>query len=357
MKTYIKFITIIFLKSFFYVALIMLSLVFILNVLSELDFFKEIDISISFTLLLSLLNSPSMLFEMFPFVFLISTQLFFIKLFNNNQLEIFKYSGLKNTSILKIIGTSTFCMGFLIIVLFYNFSANLKNFYLEKKSGYANDGKYLAVITQNGLWIKDEIDKKIYIINSSKIENKFLINNFITEFDSNFKVLRNIQSDKIDITDNKWRLFNAKIYVNNDYEIKNELKLNTNFNYKRIKTLYSDLSSLNIFQLFELKDNYKKLNYSLTEVNLHLLKLLFYPFYLLLITIFSALIMFKIKRLNTTTLQISFGLFLSVIIYYINNFFLVMGSTERISLMFAILIPLITLSLINSVMSFKINEK
>jgi lipopolysaccharide export system permease protein len=357
MKTYTKFLCLIFFKSFFYVAIIMLSLVFILNILSELDFFKEIDIGIDFTLLLSLLNSPSTIFEMFPFIFLITTQLFFIKLFNNNELEIFKYSGLKNSNILKIISTITFLMGILIIIVFYNFSANLKNFYLEKKSQYANDGKYLAVITKNGLWIKDEIDEKIYIVNSSKIENNFLINNFITEFNKKFEVVRNIQSERIDIKENKWKIYNAKIYDENNYEIEKVLELLTNFNYKRIQTLYSDLSSLNIIQLFELRNNYIKLNYSLTEVNLQLLKLLVYPLYLVLITIFSALIMFKIKRLSTVTLQISIGLFLSVIIYYINNFFLVMGGTERISLILSVFGPLIILTLINSFMTFKINEK
>jgi lipopolysaccharide export system permease protein len=335
----------------------MLSLVFILNLLSELDFFKEIDLGIDFTLLLSLLNSPSTLFEMFPFVFLISTQLFFIKLFNNNELEVFKYSGLKNSNILGIISVIAFLMGILIIIIFYNFSANLKNFYLEKKSMYVNDGKYLAVITKNGLWIKDKIDKKIYIINSSKIENNFLINNFITEFNNKFDIIRNIQSERIDIKEKKWKIFDAKVYDKNNYYIKKTLELKTNFDYKRIQTLYSDLSSLNIFQLFELRDNYKKLNYSLTEVNLQLLKLLAYPVYFFLITIFSALIMFRIKRLDTTTLQISFGLFLSVLIYYINNFFLVMGSTERISLIFAVFTPLIVLSLINSFMVLRINEK
>ena len=84
MKIYIRFLISIFFKSFFYVSLIMFSLVFILNMLTELEFFKEIDVGINFTLLLSLLNSPSMIFEMFPFIFLISIHLFFIKLFNNN---------------------------------------------------------------------------------------------------------------------------------------------------------------------------------------------------------------------------------------------------------------------------------
>ena len=91
MKTYIKFLCYIFLRSFFYVFLVMFSLVFILNVLSELEFFKDIDVGIDFTLLLSLLNSPSMIFEMFPFIFLLTTQFFFIKLFNNNKFSVTNY--------------------------------------------------------------------------------------------------------------------------------------------------------------------------------------------------------------------------------------------------------------------------
>ena len=65
MKTYIKFILFTFFKSLFFVSAVMISLVFILNLLSELDFFKELDIEIYFPLFLSLLNSPDMLFEIF----------------------------------------------------------------------------------------------------------------------------------------------------------------------------------------------------------------------------------------------------------------------------------------------------
>jgi len=357
MKTYLKFLSLTFIKSFFYVVTIMLSLVFILNTLSELEFFKEIDIGIDFTLFLSFLNSPSMIFEMFPFIFLISTQFFFIKLFNNNELEVFKYSGLKNSSILIFLSSISLVLGILIIIIFYNFSANFKNFYLEKKSQYTTDGKYLAVVTKNGLWIKDEIMEKIYIINSVKIENNYLVNNFITEFNKEYEVIRNIQSKKIDIKEKKWLIYDATIYNKNESNFVDILKISTNFDYKRIQTLYSNLSSLNIFQLFELRNNYKKLNYSLTEVNLQLLKIFAYPLYMLLITIFTALIMFKIKRQDSTTFKISLGLFISVIIYYINNFFFVMGTTERISLMFAIFAPLIILGIINSIMIYRINEK
>ena len=41
-----------------------------------------------------------MIFEIFPFILLISTQLFYVKLFNNNEIQVLKYSGLKNSKIL-----------------------------------------------------------------------------------------------------------------------------------------------------------------------------------------------------------------------------------------------------------------
>ncbi len=357
MKIYLKFFTYIFFKSFFYVVGVMLSLIFILNLISELEFFKESNVEANVTFFLAFLNSPSMIFEVFPFIFLISTQLFFINLFNNNEIEIFKYSGLKNTNILFFLSFVSIITGILITILFYNLSSNFKNIYLEIKSKYAVDGKYLAVVTKNGLWIKDKIDEKTYIINSSSIKDNFLINNFITEFDQDYNVIRNLKSDKIDVTNKDWLIYDAKIYKKNNYELKKVISIKTNFDFITIQSLYSNLSSLSIFELIDLRKNYNKLNYSLLDVDLQLLKLTTYPIYLFLMTIFSALIMLRIKRLDSKTFKISLGLFLSVIIYYINNFFIVMGSTEKISLFFSIFIPLMMLSLTNSIMLKNINEK
>ncbi len=357
MRIYTKFFSLIFIKSLLYVILVMISLGFIINLLSELDFFKQLEVDIYFPLFLSFLNSFDLIFEMFPFIFLITTQLFFIKLFENKEIEIFKYSGLKNTKILSILSIISFITSLLIVTLFYNLSSNLKNIYLELKSNYTYDGKYLAMVTKNGLWIKDKVGDKILLINSQKIEKHYLINNFITEFDENFNVVRNIQNKKIDISKNEWKLFDAKIFEKNIYQNKKETTLNTNFNFERIQTLYSNLSSLNIFELYELRQNYKSLNYSLTEIDLQLLKLISYPIYLVLMTIFSGLIMFNIKNINSSTFKVSLGLFFSVIIYYFSNFFHVLGSTERISLIIAIFAPLFLLSIINASMLYKVNNK
>ena len=69
MKLYIKFLIKEFTKSFTFVFLIILSLVLILNVLNEIEFFKDKNVHTVLPLFLSLLNSPYLIFEIFPFIF------------------------------------------------------------------------------------------------------------------------------------------------------------------------------------------------------------------------------------------------------------------------------------------------
>ena len=357
MKTYIKFLINIFFKSFLYVIFIVLSLVFIINLLTELEFFRNIEVGIFFTIYLSLINSPSMIFEIFPFILLITTQLFFIKLLNNDEIKIFKYSGLKNSKILYIISLFTFIIGLATVSIFYNASSNLKNFYLELKSKYTEDGKYLAVINKNGLWIRDKIDGKILIVNSSQINDNFLLNNFITEFDSNYDVIRNIKSSKIDIKNNEWIIYDPEIYIRNNKQEAEKIVINSNFNYKRINSLFSNLSSLSFLNLIELKNNYKMLNYSTVDIDVQIHKIVSYPFYLVVMTILSSIIMLNSKKYKSNTLKISLGLFLCVIIYYFNNLFYVLGTTEKINHILSVWIPLIFLTFISILTTMKINEK
>ena len=76
------------------------------------------------------------------------------------------------------------------------------------------------VITKNGLWIRDKFNGKTLVINSSKIDGNYLIGTFITEFDNNYNVNRNIKSSKIDVSDKKWLIYDAKIYHKNYYDNK-----------------------------------------------------------------------------------------------------------------------------------------
>ena len=164
MKIYIRFLIQLFTFSFFKVFFVFFGIILITNILEQSEFFREIEINFTYIIFLSFLNTPSIIFEILPFIFLISTQIFFITLINKNELEIFKYSGLDNYKIIKVISIYSFVLGLIFVIIFYNLSSILKNSYLVIKNKYVDDGKYLAIITENGLWIKDEINNQINII-------------------------------------------------------------------------------------------------------------------------------------------------------------------------------------------------
>ena len=210
LKTYIRYISKEFLETIIKVSFIFFSLIFILTVFEELSFFKEAQVSFLYPVFLTFLNSPSILYDIFPFIFLISTQFFFIRIFEKNELSVYKNFGLNNFKILKILTLVSLILSLLIILLFYNFSAKFKFLYLDLKNNYADDNKYLAVITENGLWLKDEMEESILIVNAETIYENFLTEVSIVELTKNFELIRNIEAEKVDIKNRKWRIYDAK---------------------------------------------------------------------------------------------------------------------------------------------------
>ena len=57
------------------------------------------------------------------------------------------------------------------------------------------------------------------MINASSMTKNELSNTYISEFDKNFEIIRNIKSSKIDITNKEWIVKDAEIYVQNNLSL------------------------------------------------------------------------------------------------------------------------------------------
>jgi len=333
-------------------------LVFIIGIFEEISFFSKFDIEFYFPIFLVFLNIPTVLYEIFPFIFLITTQFFFIKLVERDEMIAFKNYGLKNTKILSIISLTSLIMGIFIVIFFYNISAALKFKYLDLKNEFTSDNKYLATITENGIWIKDQMNNKTSFVNAETISINYLYDVDILIFNENFELEKSITSKKVDITKNIWKMETAQfIYQNNKTEKKINFEYATNFNFDKIHSLFSNLSSLTIWELFKIKKDYESINYSTTEVSSHLQKILSYPFYLSIMTILSGTIMMNIRHQKPKIFYIVGGIFFSVIIYYIQFFFSVLGKNERIPINLSIWLPIILLLIISLIGIIRLNEK
>ena len=357
-KVYQNYISKQFLLTFVKTVFIFFTLAFILNIFEEINFFKDMDVSITLPIFLTLLNIPSVIFDIFPFIFLITAQFAFIKLMEQNEIIVLKNFGLDNLKIIKILSVLSFGIGILIITIFYNFSSSLKFSYLNLKNSYAKDNKYLAVITENGIWIKDQVGQNTNIINANNFKDKTLYEVDILRFDNEFNLVNSIISSEA-ITQNKvWILKNVFLYDSQGktQNIEN-YKLQTNLNHQDINSLYSNLSSLNIFELNELRKKYEDINYSSTEVNSAIQKLISFPFYLTIMTVLASTIMINIKHNKSKIFHLIFGILISVIIYYLSFFFEELGKNEQIPIGISIWIPLIIIILISTISLIRINEK
>ena len=89
-----------FVTCFLKVCFLFLTIIFIMNLFEEINFFKNSNNKFLIPIFLTLINAPSILFEIFPFIFLISGLYFFLELIEKNELVVYKSYGLTNFSLI-----------------------------------------------------------------------------------------------------------------------------------------------------------------------------------------------------------------------------------------------------------------
>ena len=356
-NTYKKYILNLFTKTLIEITSIFFALILIINLFEEINFLKNENVSGFYPLFLSLLNAPSVIFDILPFIFLVSTIFFFIKLMDKNELFIFKYLGITNNQILSTLVLCSFFIGVLIIFGFYTFSSKLKSNYLQIKNDFTSDNKYLAVITENGLWIKDEINGKINIINADKINKNFLINVSIVQFDKNFNLLQSIESKEVNVKSKYWSIKNPIVTKENVTNKLEFINLNSNFDLEKINSLFSNLSAMSLMELIKLKKDYFSLGYSTVDIAVYQHKIFSIPIYLSIMTLLSGIIMFNSKYKKSKIFNIILGISLSVIIYYVNYFSGLLGANGKIPIILSVWLPLVVLILISMIGLVRLNEK
>ena len=357
-KEYQKYLIKKFLLKYLYLCIIFFILIVVLGILEEISFFKNSDNRIFLPYILTLMNAPSNLFEIFPFILLLSTQLFFFDLFNNDELNLLKYNGLKNTKIIKNIFYISLLIGLFNILIFYNISSVLKFNYSSIKNKLSTDNKYLAMVSKSGLWIKDEINDKKIITKSVSINENILSDVIITEFNENYELIRVIKSSNVNIKNKEWLIYNPIINSDNFSETtKEKIRLETSFDYKKINSLFNNISTFNLNSLIKHLKDYKNLGYSTDELLIHLYKIITMPIFYGVLTILASIIMINYNKNSSLIISISKGILISVLIYYLIFIFNLMGSNGKLPVYLAISFPIMIITAISTIGLLTINEK
>ena len=102
-KIYQKYLIKNFIKKFLLISFVFFSLVVLLGLLEEITFLDGATDNYLLPYILTTLNAPITLFEIFPFIFLLTTLYLFYELSNKDELDLLKKNGLSNLKIIKIL--------------------------------------------------------------------------------------------------------------------------------------------------------------------------------------------------------------------------------------------------------------
>ena len=354
-----KYIFLEFMKNILRVGVVFIAFAIFLDLFEEISFFKKYDVKIFFPIKMSLLKVPSMLYEIFPFIFLISSILLFLFLLQSEELNLIKLTGLSNFRIIIYPAFISLMFGMFIVFGLTIVTSKLTRTYLNIKNDYTKENNYLAALTENGIWIKDIVDQKNIIVNADKLDEEFLVKVSIFEFERDFDYLSRLEVEKVNISSEYWKLYNVtKFYQNsNRVEHYDELIFKSNFDLIKLKNIFSELNSISFWELNKLKQNYEDLGISTLELRSAFHKGLAYPLYLMCMTIIAGIFVIGLDSKKSFLFYIFLSIVLSVIIYYLNYFSKALGETNKLDIIASIWSPIILLTIFCSIGLIRINEK
>ena len=93
-----------------------------------------------------------------------------------------------------------------------------------------------------------------------------------------------------------------------------------------------------------------------TDIKIHLNKIYSMPIFYILMTILGFVIINKLKRVKSKFFLVVFGIFVSVVVYYLNYFSGILGNKGALPIYLSVWLPLLILFLICNIGLVKVNE-
>lgn len=352
--------------SFLIVLLVFFSLSLLVNFVEEISFFKEKKLNnlLLTVIYLSIYKTPNTLIELSIFIFLFSGILFFVKLKKNSEINTILLSGISKFIPVITPVIISFVLGIFIITVFSPISASTLRLYEQTKRIYSSNDN-LIVINNTGLWFMESLQGSYNIIRADMVsDNNFkkISNITIYNLDSNFNLVKRIDSKEAIIKNKNWVLNQTKI-MENDLNQNVKKNIYNNFSFSSsfdIGDLKEYFSNSNTVSFWNIASNIKTLNsrgYSADELKIKLHKYLSLPFYLVGMILISTLFTIGIRQEYGTSVYLFFGLSAAFLLYFLNDLSIAIGMSNKLPLIVSVWTPIVIIIIFSIINLFSINEK
>ena len=352
-----------FLKSLLVVLCVMFSIVLLITLLEEFNYFKsKQDLKFIQFIIFTFLKIPNLLFNLFPFIVLFSGIVFYLKIYNYNEVISLRVMGYSNIQIILIPALTCFVMGYLLVFLIVPFTSSMLKYYEEIKSEY-DQTKNLVFVNETGIWIIDKNENDKNIIRIDKIDKNFSDIKQITiyNYDKDNNFIKRIDANKGVINDNNWQLSQVNIISSNNK--RNSENYFNNYNYKsnikinELRNIYKNTETTSLLDINKEMLILDDKGYSITDLRIRYQKLISFPIYLLAMSILSGLMIINLGKTSNYLKYGSYGVIISIVIYFLNDLSITIAKSGIISVDFSVWIPIFLIILINLIGIIQVNAK
>ena len=349
-----------FLKIIFTMIIAFFSLATIMNLFEEINFFKDLEIGILIPIFMSILIVPNFIFNLFPFIILLSAVWLFLKFTRTDEIIAMKTSGISNTSIIIIPCLVVFFLGIFFVAGINPVTSALVEKYENIKGSYNKDKEYLAAITSNGIWIKEKRNNIVNIIRSSKLEKNRLMNVSIYRFTEDHILVSRIEAESANIDNVLWILRNVREYKGNQNIITNESDSGTFksiYDLNKIRSLYSNLDTISFWKIKDQINILEQRGYSTKEMQGKFQKAISYPFFLVSMVLLAGVFTLGKQYKGNNWMYVFMSIFSCILIYFCSDFSLALGKTGKLPMEMAVWMPVLIVFVFSFVGLIHVNQK
>jgi len=269
--------------------------------------------------------------------------------------------GYSNIQIIIIPALTSFIIGYLMIFLVVPFSSSFLKYYEELKSEY-NETKNLVFVNETGIWILDKNENEKNIIRIEKISKDFskMQNITIYNYNNNNDFIKRIDAEEGYLDNKTIELKKILIIEHNKKSKQSSLKeyiYKGNINLNQLKNIYKNTETTSLFNINKEILILEEKGYSTVDLRIRYQKLISFPVYLLSMSILSGLMIVNLGKTSNYLKYGVYGVFISIVIYFLNDLSITIAKSGIISVDFSVWIPIFLIILINLVGIAQVNAK
>ena len=311
---------------------------------------KNVPIEIIFQL--AALNFPSLITSTLPITAFLASIMAHLILIRNSESIIINALGY---SLLK--STLPAILLYLFISLMFITVANpliavFDKQYSELEYKYIDRVDKFASITKNGLWLKQENEKKnissVLYAQKIKEQGTHIIDFMILEYDQNGSFQGRLDGKSAILKDGYWEMENTQITPRFDTAtFEKYTSYQTNIKPEDISDSLSSPSNISVWRLVTFINFLEGLGYSAVDFKMHFYDLIFLPFFMASLVLFASSIIIKLNQNDKFTKTIVLSLNAIFFIYFLSNLLDALGSTSQLNPVISKALPPLVITILS----------